>query len=108
MFNSTPACEAGTWVIPQFHSNVVVAVHNTPLAASASQAFTETPATGGIPYRTGTHAISISVPIPNPYAVTTTGEWRSINSLLIKIQLNAISSENTTSKSPSSVAPPFA
>ncbi len=66
IFNSTPACEAGTCVIPQFHNNVVVAVHNTPLPASASHAFNDTPVTGGIPYRTGTHTISISVPIRQP------------------------------------------
>ena len=39
IFSSTPACDAGTCVMPQFHSSVVVAVHSTPLAASASHAF---------------------------------------------------------------------
>ena len=58
IFNSTPACDAGTCVIPQFHNSVVAAVHNTPLPASASHAFSETPATGGIPYFSGTQTIS--------------------------------------------------
>ena len=40
MFSNTPACDAGTCVIPQFHSNVVEAVQSTPLPASANHAFT--------------------------------------------------------------------
>ena len=35
----TPACDAGTWVSPQFQSRVVEAVQRSPLAARASQAF---------------------------------------------------------------------
>ena len=38
MLRRTPACEAGTWVMPQFQSSVVVAVQSRPLAARASQA----------------------------------------------------------------------
>ena len=37
----TPACEAGTWVMPQFQRRVVEAVQRKPLAARASQASTE-------------------------------------------------------------------
>ena len=42
MLSRTPAWEAGTWVMPQFHSKVVEAVQSRPLAASASQALSET------------------------------------------------------------------
>ncbi len=66
MFNNTPACEAGTCVNPQFQSNVVVAVHNTPLAASAPQAFQLTPCTGGTPNNTGTITTSIANPTASP------------------------------------------
>ena len=41
MLSRTPACEAGTWVMPQFHSSVVAAVQSKPLAARASQALSE-------------------------------------------------------------------
>ena len=37
MLSRTPACDAGTWVRPQFQSRVVDAVQSRPLAASASQ-----------------------------------------------------------------------
>ncbi len=49
MLRRTPACEAGTWVMPQFHRVVVVAVQRMPLAASASQALTEMWWMGGRP-----------------------------------------------------------
>jgi len=38
IFRKTPAREAGTWWMPQFHKSVVVAVHSTPLMASAVHA----------------------------------------------------------------------
>ncbi len=54
MLRRTPACDAGTWVMPQFQSSVVVAVQSRPLAARASQAWSETPWIGGRPYEKGT------------------------------------------------------
>ena len=37
MLSRTPACEAGTWVRPQFQSRVVLAVQKKPEAASAAR-----------------------------------------------------------------------
>jgi hypothetical protein len=49
MLRRTPACEAGTWVMPQFQRRVVVAVQRRPLAARASQALREMLWMGGRP-----------------------------------------------------------
>jgi len=47
MLRRTPACEAGTWVMPQFQRRVVVAVQRRPLAMRASQTLSEMPWMGG-------------------------------------------------------------
>ena len=49
MLSRTPAWEAGTWVMPQFHRRVVAAVQRRPLAARASQTLRETWEMGGRP-----------------------------------------------------------
>ena len=85
IFRSTPACDAGTCVIPQFHSSVVVAVHRHAAGCQGEPRLRATPAP---PAARRTAA----APTPSaswcqeamPYAVTTTGEWRSINCLLNK------------------------
>ena len=55
----TPAWEAGTWVMPQFQRRVVVAVQRMPEAASAVQAASEMPRTGGRPWVGMTQAMSM-------------------------------------------------
>lgn len=47
MLRKTPAREAGTWLIPQFQSSVVVAVQKRPLKARANHAVRLTWAIGG-------------------------------------------------------------
>src|SRR5208282_3738540 len=104
--------------MPQFHSRVVVAVHKTPLMASATQAVALTWAKGGgwtgawvkglISQGPRTQRASITVPERMVYAVTTGGLWDNISFLLSRIQASAVKSEATTIRSPTREGSPRA
>src|SRR3569623_661871 len=97
MFRKTPAREAGTWWMPQFHRKVVVAVQASPLTASAIQAVVLTWLRGGDATLTCRHGFrrsgpriqtaSMAVPVRMLYAVTTTGLCDCISFLLSSTQL---------------------
>ena len=64
MLRKTPARDAGTWWIPQFHKNVVMAVQARPLMARAIQAVVLTWAKGGgeiLVWRIGLKSIGPSI-----------------------------------------------
>ncbi len=89
--------------MPQFQRKVVVAVHSSPLAASANQTLRLTWRTGGGPSKANTHAASMAVPARMLHALTASGLCTSIRRLFMSTQPRAMASETTTSKSPISV-----
>src|SRR5579884_4238455 len=105
IFRKTPARDAGTREMPQFHKNIALVLQSRPLASNASQAWALTPCTGGRPLHSSTHSDNISVPLNKPYAVTCNGECVRIKCLFNRTHARAISRESTTSKSPASVGP---
>src|ERR1035441_294264 len=100
MLRKTPAREAGTWCMPQFHSRVVVAVQAIPLMASATHAVVLTCAKGMGCALLGSHGLSnsgpnihmasMTVPMRMVYAVTTGGLCVCISFLLSRIHERAV------------------
>src|SRR5579875_2960618 len=105
ILRKTPALDAGTLAIPQFHKNIALVLQSSPLPRSAIQARELTLCTGGSPLRNTTQIVNMRVPLNSTKAVTCNGECVRIRNLFNKTHASATSSERTTNRSPARVGP---